>query len=95
VHPSAEHIFLSYFFRTAFLGATSSFADDDSRFLFEAHVFFTLFTDDLLGAAADLRVEDARRRVEEASADEFVVFFFLEVSFAAAAASDFLSWLSL
>jgi hypothetical protein len=97
VHSSAEHIFL-FRFRATFLGACSTIPMGNFRFLFEALVFFTTpFADDLLRAAEVSRVEDARRRVEETSADKSF-FFFLASSFAAAAtaaASAFLSWLSL
>jgi hypothetical protein len=94
VHPSAEHFFLSYFFRATFLVVCSSSFVDDFRFLFEPFVLlFTAFTDDLLRTAEVARVEVARRRVEETSADDFSVFLLLFAS--AAAASAFLSWLSL
>jgi hypothetical protein len=93
VHPSAEQSYLYFFFRTAFFEACSSPSVKDSRFLLEGCVFCADFRDDLLRVAAELaRVEVARRRVEEASVDEF--FFFLASSFAAAtaaAASAFLS----
>jgi hypothetical protein len=94
VHPSAEHIFL-FLFRATFLRVCSS-SSADFRFLVDAFVFFTAFADNLLLLAAELaRVELARRRVKETSAGEFLDFFFFLASFAAAAASAFLSWLSL
>jgi hypothetical protein len=93
VHSSAEHLFL-YCFWTTFLGAWSS-SFGGSRFLFDLPFSRAAFTTGLLRAVTEVaRFEDVRRRVEETSADES--FFFL-ISFAtvAAAASAFLSWLSL
>jgi hypothetical protein len=86
VHPSAEHVYL-YFFRLTFF--------NDSRFLFES-LFCTIFTVGLLRTAAGVaRVEDARRRVEETSADASLFFFLTSFTAAAvaaaAAASTFLS----
>jgi hypothetical protein len=101
VHPSAEHDFL-YFFQSTFLGVCSSPSVDASRLLFETFVFFAAFADDLLFALpAELtRVEVvARRLVEVARADEFLFFFLTSftalAAATAAAASAFLSWLSL
>jgi hypothetical protein len=80
VHASAEHSYLYFFFRTASVKARCVF-------FFELSLVCAVLTDDLQLA----RVEVARCRVEETSADDF---FFL-ASFATAAASAFLSWLSL
>jgi hypothetical protein len=89
VHPSAEHIFL-YCFLATFLGTCSPSFAVGFRFLVVAFVSCEAFADDLLRAAAELaRVEVARRRVEETSADDFV--FSVLFAAAAAAASFFLS----